>query len=439
MEFPELYIVRQDFGPPCEVRVREAVCEQLRGSGCLAMVRPGEKVVITAGSRGVACMTDVLRAVVASVKDLGASPLILPAMGSHGGGTARGQIEVLHHLGQTADTLGAPIHDRLDPVVVGETEGCPVYADRAAVQADHIILVNRIKEHTEFIGTIESGLLKMAVVGLGRIAGAEIMHRLAVRISYERAILAMARVLFSRLPIRCGLAILEDRANRVRRLEAVAGPKVIEREPELLLEAKQHHATLPFERLDVLLVDEIGKDISGAGFDTKVIGRIMNIYEKECERPRITRIALRDLSERTGGNAIGLGLADFVHRRVVDKMDAEMTALNCITAIAPEKGRIPITLPSDRLLLEAALRSIGLWTPESVRLAWIVNTARLEHFAVSTALANEARRQGIAVSENGFSFPFDADAELPRLQRLLQSDGLSRIEPGTGPAIGNPS
>jgi hypothetical protein len=155
------------------------------------------------------------------VKEKGGRPLILPAMGSHGGGTAHGQIEVLRHLGQTPETLGAPIHDRMEPVVVGKTEDCPVYADRAAIEADHIILVNRIKEHTEFIGEIESGLLKMAVVGLGRVAGAEVMHQLAVRISYVRAIQAITKVLFQKLPIRGGVAILEDKTNTLRRLEAV--------------------------------------------------------------------------------------------------------------------------------------------------------------------------------------------------------------------------
>ncbi|MCU0540177.1 MAG: DUF362 domain-containing protein [Desulfobacterales bacterium] len=419
MEFPKLHLVDQGFEQSCDLNVQHAVLDEVRRSGWLNRVSPGQRVLITAGSRGVACMTEALRAVVSSIKSRGANPLILPAMGSHGGGSARGQVEVLHHLGQTEESLGAPLHDRLDPIAVGEVEGCPVYADRAAVETDHILLVNRVKEHTEFIGPFESGLIKMAVVGLGRIAGAEAMHQLAVRVSYVRAIQAMARVLFARLPVRGGLAILEDKTNQVRRIEAVPAEAVFEREPELLREAQQHHAALPFEQMDVLLVDEIGKEISGAGFDTKVIGRIMNIYERECERPRITRIALRDLSERTGGNAIGLGLADFVHRRVVAKMDAEMTALNCITAVAPEKGRIPISLPSDRRLLGAALRSIGMWSPPSVRLAWIVNTSSLEQLAVSPALAEEARAKGLAVDAAGFPFPFDADGELPGLRRLL--------------------
>ena len=420
MIFPRLHILEQDFRPGPRLDVPSCVREELQRTGLINAVKPGQTVLVTAGSRGVGCMVEVLAAVSAAVKHKGGRPLILPAMGCHGGGTAEGQIEVLKHLGQTLETLGAPIHDRMEPVVVGEAENCPVYADRAAVEANHILIVNRVKEHTEFIGEIESGLLKMAVVGLGRVAGAEVMHQLAVRISYVRAIMAIARVLFQKLPILGGVAILEDKTNTVRRLEAVPAAAVFEREPQLLAEARQYHASLPFEQLDVLLVDEIGKDISGAGFDTKVIGRIMNIYEKECERPRITRIVLRDLSARTGGNAIGLGLADYAHRRVVDKMDAGMTALNCITAVAPEKARVPIVLPSDRRALEAALRSIGLWTAENVRLAWIIDTSDLRRLAVSPALAAEARAKGLAVSAESFAMPFGEDGELKNLRQSLE-------------------
>lgn len=424
MVLPELHTLAQGFESAAGPDPRAAVAEEIGRTGLLETVAPGQSVLITAGSRGVACMPEVLAGVAAAVKARGAAPLILPAMGSHGGGTAAGQVEVLRHLGQTEKTLGAPIHDRLEPVQIGEAEGCPVYADRAALEADHILIVNRIKEHTEFIGAIESGLIKMAVVGLGRIAGAEVMHQLAVRVSYVRAIEAIARVLFAKLPVLGGIAILEDKTSALRRLEAVPAGAVFEREPELIKEAQQHHAALPFDRLDVLLVDEIGKDISGAGFDTKVIGRIMNIYEKECETPRITRIVLRDLSAKTGGNAIGIGLADFVHRRVVAKMDPEMTALNSITAAAPEKGRVPISLPSDREALEAAFNSIGLWQAETVRMAWIVNTLDLNRMAVSPALAREAEAMGLRVSENRRPLSFDAGGDLSGLPGWLRLNGF---------------
>jgi hypothetical protein len=419
MEFPPLHVIDQNFETVERAKAELSVARELERTNLLGPVVAGQTVIITAGSRGVDSMAMVLRSLAGSVKARGAKPVILPAMGSHGGGTAQGQVKVLKHLGLTSETVGSSIHDLIEPVEIADVEGCPVFADRAAVEADHIILVNRIKEHTEFIGEIESGLIKMAVVGLGRIAGAEVMHQLAVKISYALALQAIARVLFSNLQILGGIAIIEDKTNTFRRLEAVPANIIFKREPELLKEARQYHAMLPFDQLDVLLVDEIGKDISGAGFDTKVIGRIRNIYEKECERPRITRIVLRDLSEKTGGNAIGLGLADFIHRRVAEKMDPEMTAINCITAVAPEKGMVPITLSTDRQALEAAFQSIGLWSTDDVRMAWITNTSDLKRLAVSPALAKEAELKGLSISEKSFVLPFDANGDLPEFRKCL--------------------
>ena len=420
MEFPALYVLDQNFESVTKADAHSSVTHELERTNLLGPVLAGQKVLITAGSRGVDSMAAVLRSLSEAVKAKGADPVILPAMGSHGGGSAPGQMEVLEHLGINSTTLGAPIHDRLEPVKIADVDGLPVFADQAAVNADHIILVNRIKEHTEFIGEIESGLIKMAVVGLGRIAGAEVMHQLAVKISYARAIQSIARALFSNLRILGGIAILEDKTNKFRRLEAVPQNAVFEREPELLRESRQYHAMLPFTQLDLLLVDEIGKEISGAGFDTKVIGRIRNIYEKECEQPQITRVVLRDLSETSGGNAIGIGLADFVHRRVVEKMDPDITALNSITAIAPEKGMVPIALPSDRKSLEVALQSIGPWDRDSVRMAWIINTAELSRLAVSAALAKEAKDIGLAISEQPFALQFDDNGNLAKLRDIIE-------------------
>ena len=419
MEFPTLHVLDQNFETKASADAHSHVTNELERTNLPGPVLAGRKVVITAGSRGVDSMAEVLHSLSKAVKAKGADPVILPAMGSHGGGTATGQVEVLEHLGINSATVGAPIHDQLEPVKIADVEGLPVFADQAALDADHIIIVNRIKEHTEFIGEIESGLIKMAVVGLGRIAGAEVMHQLAVRISYARAIQSIARALFSNLRILGGIAILEDKTNKFRRVEAVRQDAVFDREPELLQESRQYHAMLPFTQLDLLLVDEIGKEISGAGFDTKVIGRIRNIYEKECEQPQITRVVLRDLSETSGGNAIGIGLADFVHRRVVEKMDPEITALNSITAVAPEKGMVPITLPSDRRALAAALQSIGPWDTESVRMAWIINTADLNRLAVSAALAKEAELKGLSISQQPFELSFDDSGNLPGLRAVL--------------------
>jgi hypothetical protein len=288
-------------------------------------------------------MNDVLRTCIAAVKEKGGDPFLFPAMGSHGRGDAPGQVEVLEHLSITESSMGAPVYHGYEMVETGRVlDSVPVYADRAAVDADHIIIVNRIKEHTEYIGETESGILKMAVVGLGRQLGAETMHRLAVNISYLKAIHAIAGALFKNLKVLGAVVILEDHSNRLRRIEAVQTADVFDREPRLLEESKLYKPKLPFEELDILLVDEIGKEISGAGMDTKVIGRIMNVYEKECETPKITRIVVRDLSEKTAGNATGIGLADYTTRRAVEKIDFKATITNCVTAVAPEKGRIPL-------------------------------------------------------------------------------------------------
>jgi len=322
--------------------------------------------------------------------------------------------------------VGAPIHRDMEPREVGRTPDldAPVYADAAALDADHVLLLNRIKEHSDYIGDTESGLLKMSVVGLGRRLGAESMHRLAVNIGCLRSIHSMAGVLFNRLPVLGGVALLEDRRNRPRRAEAVPVGDIFRREPELLAESKRFKPSLPFSRLDLLVVDEIGKEISGTGMDTKVIGRIMNVYEKEPESPRITRILLRNVTDASGGNAIGIGMADFIHRRALERTNRGVTEINCITANAPEKAQIPIALDSDRQALETALANVGVWLPETLRAAWISNTAELEHLAVSPALAAEADGSGkLQTIGRPFALPFDSSGDLPWLRQLVHDAG----------------
>ena len=424
MDYPCFGLIRQIFPDDPAPSPRQAVLAELEKSGLLAPVRAGQTVLITAGSRGISSMPEILASLADAIAARKALPILLPAMGSHGGGTVRGQVHVLTSMGLTEETTGVRIHDSLEMIRIGEVrEGVPVLVERAAAEADHVILVNRVKEHTEYIGPTESGLLKMAVVGLGRPAGARIMHQLAVNISYAEAIASIARIILDRLPILGGIAILEDHRNRLRRLECVPAGNIFQREPELLEESKIYKPKLPFDRLDVLLVDEIGKDISGSGMDTKVIGRIMNIYEQECTTPCITRIVVRDLSSQSDGNATGIGLADFITRRALNKVDSDATALNCITAVAPEKGRLPIALPHDREALDAALANIGLWTPEKVRAAWIANTRDLEWLAVSGALYEESRhRPGLAIHGSLFTLPFRPTGELPLLADLIPSD-----------------
>ncbi|MGB7912308.1 MAG: hypothetical protein WCF59_08795 [Desulfobaccales bacterium] len=427
MEYPKFGLVRQKFEKTTFSDPRAMVRRELERSDLLAPIGRGDKVLITAGSRGIESMNEVLRTLIEAVKEHGGEPLLFPAMGSHGRGDAEGQVEVLRHLGITEANLSAPIYSGFDVVEIDRVlDSVPVYADRAAVDADHILIVNRVKEHTEYLGETESGILKMAVVGLGRQPGAETMHKLAVNISYLKAIHLIAASLFQNLKILGGVALLEGHLNQLRRVEAIRPDEVFAREPALLEESKLFKPKLPFQELDILLIDEIGKEISGAGMDTKVVGRIMNIYEKECETPKITRIIVRDLSEATFGNATGIGLADYTTRRAAEKIDFEATAMNCVTAVAPEKGRIPLALASDRGALEAAFKTIGLWTPEGVRVAWIANTKDLEVLAVSSALL-EARRGELEVCEEArlFDLPYDASGNLPNLRDLLHKRGMA--------------
>ncbi|KIX15161.1 DUF362 domain-containing protein [Dethiosulfatarculus sandiegensis] len=388
----------------------------------LKTVKPGQSVAITAGSRGIKSMPQVLAGIVHEVKKAGGKPFIIPAMGSHGGGTGPGQAELLDHLGINEKTVGAPIHDRYDPIKVGEAKGMvPVYADKASKEADHVILVNRVKEHTEYQGETESGLIKMAAIGLGRQMGAETTHRLAVNITYYEALHAVAKVLFENLNVLGGVAILEDQLNTMRRLEAVPVDLIFEREPEILKETISYKPKLPYEELDLLIIDEIGKEISGTGADTKVVGRIMNIYEKEAKSPNITRIVIRDLSEKTDGNAIGLGLADYTTQKAVDKINLDTTLLNCVTGGTPEKGRIPLYLANDQKAIETALRTVGVWDETTLKAAWIINSKDLEVIAVSQKLWQEAKD-----SENTeplgklLDLPFDEDGNLPKLRELIQ-------------------
>jgi hypothetical protein len=386
-------------------------------------VKPGQSVAITAGSRGIKSMPQVLAAIVAEVKQKGAKPFIIPAMGSHGGGTGPGQAELLDHLGINQETIGAPIHDRYDPIQVGEARGMvPVFADKATKEADHVILVNRVKEHTEYQGETESGLIKMAAIGLGRQMGAETTHRLAVNITYYEALHAVAKVLFEELNVLGGVAILEDQLNTMRRLEAVPVDQIFAREPEILKETISYKPKLPYEDLDLLIIDEIGKEISGTGADTKVVGRIMNIYEKEAKSPKITRIVIRDLSEKTDGNAIGLGLADYTTKRAVDKINYDTTLLNSVTGGTPEKGRIPLYLPNDQAAIETALRTVGVWDETTLKAAWIINTKDLEVMAVSQKLWQEAADSSVIDPlGNLFELPFAEDGSLPKLKEFFNS------------------
>lgn len=338
-----------------------------------------------------------------SLKDLGAAPFIFPAMGSHGGATAGGQIRVLESLGVTEKSMECPIRSSMEVVHLGDAaDGYPVYVDRNAQEADHIVVVNRVKTHTKFEGPVESGLMKMMAIGMGKQRGAEYYHKAAVRLTFQRIVETVGLEVVRRCPVLFGLGIVENAYHQPCRIQALPPEKILEGEKELLIQAKARMARLPFDEIDVLVVDRIGKDISGTGMDTNVTGRNRDILGDFLSIPRVKRIFVRDLTKETGGNAIGIGFADFTTSRVVEKMDRQKTYINCLTGISPEKGAIPMYYDSDREALEACFMTIGDVTIPDVRLIHIRDTLQLTRFRASEAFAGEIRQNPNLTLEGPF-------------------------------------
>jgi hypothetical protein len=311
-------------------------------------------------------------------------------MGSHGGATADGQLSVLRSLGITEEAVGCPIHSSMETVRIGQTaEGIPVLIDKLAAQADGIVVVNRIKAHTEYTGPVESGWLKMLAIGLGKHQGALAAHRYAVQFTYRVAVVSVAREIIRRAPLLFGVGVVENAYDQTAEVVAAWPGDLEETEKALLVRAKSLMPRLPFPRLDILVVDEIGKEISGAGLDPNVIGRRMVFGEAELTAPVITRIVVRDLSEKTYGSGIGIGLADFTTQRLVDKLDHRPTYINCLTAMTPEKARIPMIAQSDREAIEWAFLTIGAVEGPKARVVRIKNTLHMERLYASEAFLPE--------------------------------------------------
>ncbi len=385
--FPRMARVKQQFPGPMLPDVAGAVRQTLGG---LALpVRPGQSVALTVGSRGVVNVDVIVRATVDHLKGLGARPFIIPAMGSHGGGTAEGQRAVLEHYGVTEAAMGCPIRATMDVVQVGEVLGLPIWLDRYAAEADWIGVINRVKPHTGFDGKIGSGLLKMMTIGMGKHRGAIQAHRANIRLGYETMIVALGREMLRTARIAFGLGIVENGYDETALVRAFLPADLEAGERELLRSAKAWMAKLPFEGLDLLIVDEIGKDVSGTGMDTHVIGRHATFFERPFTSPAITFIVACDLTARTSGNANGIGLADFTTRRLADKIDWGPTYINALTACSPRGPKLPPVLDTARDAIAVALSCLGLDRPAEARVVRIKNTLRLGEVEVSEALVPE--------------------------------------------------
>ena len=384
---PRLIRVRQSFERPRIADVEAELVQKLRGSGGLAKIKRGQKIAVTAGSRGISSLPLMLKVLAAEIKRVGGEPFLFPAMGSHGGATADGQREMLIGMGITEEYVGAPIRSSMETVQIGISDnGLPVHLDTYAHQADGIVVVNRIKPHVAFRGKCESGLMKMIVIGMGKQMGADICHELGVGTMAEN-ILSMGRTALAKANIICGLGILENAYHETARLEVLAKDEIPAREPALLEEAWRLYPRIYFDRLDVLIIDEIGKDISGTGFDTNVVGRYHTPYVSGG--PTITRIAVLDITDRSHGNANGLGILDFTTRRAFDKFSFNDTYPNSLTSTVPMSVKIPMVLKNDRQAVQAAIKTCNILDKSNVRLARIKNTVALDEIAVSENLLTE--------------------------------------------------
>jgi len=417
MPFPHLVRVRQQFERPRVDDIPAAVRQTIEALDLSKTIQAGQSVALTASSRGIANIPLILRSVVEHLKHIGAKPFVVPAMGSHGGGTAEGQRAVIESYGITEAFIGAPIRASMEVVSLGSTaEGWPVVLDRHAAEANHIAVIGRVKPHTGYHGAIESGLLKMMMIGLGKHAGALNYHRILLEQPYDKVVRSVARTIQTRAPITFGLAVVENAYDETARVEAVRPDAFESREEELLVLAKRWLARLPLAKADVLIVDEIGKDISGSGMDTNVVGRKRAFRHEPSPsgQPEMRLIFVRGLSERTHGNAAGIGLADFTSTRLVRTMNYKATVINCLTAGYPEGANLPVHFETDREVMDAALAIIGTRPPEDARIMRIRNTMLLEEVECSEAcLDDHNRATEFAPISATHPLSFDAQGNLP--------------------------
>lgn len=415
--YPRTFRVRQTFERPLVVDVAATVRAELTRIGVAPRVQPGQTVAITAGSRGITNIAVILKATVDFFRAAGAQPFIVAAMGSHGGGTPEGQRAILTNYGVTEEFCGCPVRTRMETVVLDRTaEGIPVHFGRDALAADHVVVVGRVKPHTELFGDHQSGLMKMLLIGLGKHEGAKIYHRAFVDFSFDQIVRSVGRRVIEKGRILAGLGIVENAYDETGLIRAVLPQELEAQDQELLALAAKWLPRLPFDHADLLLVDEIGKEISGCGMDTNVIGRKRYEHWTEAhEFPKVKKIAIRSLTEQTHGNATGLGKSEYCLTRVVEAMDKRVTYINVATACYPQVAMIPPHYDTDRELLDVALATVGLVEPPDVKLLWIRNTLRVEEVECGEAFLPLARgRRDLEILTEPRELEFDAQGMLPR-------------------------
>ena len=408
---PRMVKIRQTFNADEILDVSAALSTALVDSGQLKQIKPGMNIAIAAGSRGVAQIATLVRTTVAEVKKQGANPFVVPAMGSHGGATAAGQAEVLAHLGITEEYVGCPIVSSMEVVEITRLpNGMPVYIDKNAYQADGIIVINRIKPHTAFRGPNESGLVKMITIGLGKQKGAESCHAYGFKHMHS-LIPAMAQEMLKLAPIMFGIATVENAYDHVAKVVVAGAAEIIETDRKLLIEAKAAMPRIEFSPIDVLVIEEIGKDISGDGMDPNITGRYPTPYP--TGGPEVSKMVVLDLTEKTGGNANGVGTADFTTRRLVNKTDFQSLYANGITSTVVRPNAIPMTLDCDLDAIRAAVKTSNALDLSKVRLVRIKNTLQLGEIMISEAMLPDALSlANVTICSEPFEMQFDEQGNL---------------------------
>ena len=394
---PAVVPVEQRFAASPIHDLAAAVEAALADGGLAGMVRPGGRVALAVGSRGLANLPELVRLLAAAVRRLGSEPFVVPAMGSHGGATGDGQTQLLAKMGVTEAAVGAPIRASMEVVPLGEAApGLPAFSDKLAAQADATLLLGRVKPHSSFRGRYESGLIKMLAIGLGKQKGAETCHTRGFGQLADR-IAAVGKTVLARGNVAGGLAVVENARHQTHHVELVPAAAIPDREPALLKLAWDLYPRLPFDQADVLVLGRVGKEISGTGLDCNVVGRYTTPYASGG--PDITRIVALDTTPLTGGNVNGIGVVDVTTERLFSKFSFAETYPNALTSTATAAVKIPMVMPDDRLAIQAAIRTATIPDPAAVRLAWVRDTLSLDRLHVSANMAAEiAARAGAAVT-----------------------------------------
>ncbi|MBW2307890.1 MAG: DUF2088 domain-containing protein [Deltaproteobacteria bacterium] len=414
MNFPQMTLIKQTFDRSRVEDIPATVAAELERIGVRSKVKPGQKVAITAGSRGIANVAVVTKAVVDFMKGCGAEPFIFPAMGSHAAAIAEKQKDLLGVYGISEESMGCPILSTMEVDEIGRNpDGLPIFLDKYARTADHIVVINRVKPHTKFEGAIESGLMKMMAIGMGKRHGADLYHKACIQFGMNRVIETVGLIVMDKCPVLCGLGLVENGYDETAIIRAVLPGDLVEEEEKLLLDARRLMARIPFSDIDLLIIDEMGKNISGTGMDTNVTGVNRDILGDFSSEPRTKRLFVRDLTPESEGNAVGIGLADFTTTRLVNKIDKKKTYINCLTGISPEKAAIPMHFDSDRDCVTAAINCLGMVKPEEVRIVHLRNTLALEKLNVSKAYLPEIeKREDLEIIGQWQTLAFGPDQNL---------------------------